>query len=64
MNIGPRFPDNARAVDPAAYLTKLMKSKMNHYKTWHGVDCQPIAFEMTGGRHIDTDKYLNNLFRT
>ena len=21
------------------------------------------AFEMTGGRHIDTDKYLNSLFR-
>ena len=23
----------------------------------------PIAFEMTGGRHPDTDKYLNKLFR-
>merc|ERR1712167_128191 len=33
------------------------------YKTWHGVEVHPIAFEMTGGRHIDTDKYLNDLFR-
>ena len=27
------------------------------------MECQPLAFEMTGGRHIDTDKYLNSLFR-
>ena len=54
---------DARAVDPAAYLTRLMKQKVMHYRTWHGVECQPLAFEMTGGRHIDTDKYLNDLFR-
>ena len=47
-------------MDPNDFLTKLMKIKINHYKTWHGVEVQPIAFEMTGGRHIDTDKYLNN----
>ena len=27
------------------------------------MECQPLAFEMTGGRHIDADKYLNSLFR-
>ena len=40
-----------------------MQKKINHYKTRHGVEVQPIAFEMTGGRHSDTDKYLNKLFR-
>ena len=40
-----------------------MTQKINHYRTWHGVQCHPLAFEMTGGRHIDTDKYLNDLFR-
>ena len=63
VNIERRFPDNARAVDPAAYLTRLMTQKINHYRTWHDVQCHPLAFEMTGGRHIDTDKYLNDLFR-
>ena len=50
-------------MDPSAFLTKLMTAKIRHYRTWHGVECQPLAFEMTGGRHIDTDKYLNSLFR-
>ena len=63
INIPRNFPHNARAVNPNDFLTKPMKSKINHYKTWHGVEVQPIAFEMTGGRHIDTDKYLNKLFR-
>ena len=62
-NIDTRFPHNARAVDPSAFLTTLMTAKIRHYRTWHGVECQPLAFEMTGGRHIDTDKYLNSLFR-
>ena len=62
-HIDARFPNNARAVNPGAYLTTLMTTKIRHYRTWHGVECRPIAFEMTGGRHIDTDKYLNSLFR-
>ena len=40
-----------------------MKQKVMHYRTWHGVKCPPSAFALPGGRHIDTDKYRNSLFR-
>ena len=33
-NIETRFPHNARAVDPGAFLTTLMTAKIRHYSAW------------------------------
>ena len=41
----------------------LCQRKICPCKSFHSVDCQVLAFEMTGGRHCDTDMLLNDLFR-